>query len=91
MNENILLKQLFIELYDVNHLMLDLIGRFEDEEIGNELLINFYVENLTNDYTAEELTKHRQNVSYSCLGGLSDEEFKEFLNSYRWRKLDEEN
>ncbi len=79
MNTDIL-KQLFIELYEVNHLMMDLIFKFENTDYGDEILVEFYMENITEDFSREDLLRHKEEKTYSCLGSLSDEELGDFLN-----------
>ena len=75
-----ILKQLFIELFNVNHLMLDLIDKVEDTDWGDESLVGFYAENIKEEYNEEELLKYKDENSYSCLNNLDEEEIEEFLN-----------
>ena len=75
-----ILKQLFIELFNVNHLMLDLIDKVEDTDWGDEFLVGFYAENIKEEYNEEELLKYKDENSYSCLNNLDEEEIEEFLN-----------
>lgn len=79
MNTDIL-KQLFIELFEVNHIMLDLINKFENTDYGDEILVGFYMENITEEFNKEDLLKHREETSYSCLGSLNNEDLEEFLD-----------
>lgn len=79
MNTDIL-KQLFIELFDVNHLMLDLIDKVEDTDCGDEILVGFYTEKITSELNKEDLLKHKKEISCSCLGSLTEKQTKEFLN-----------
>lgn len=75
-----LLKDLFYELYTVSHLMNNLIFKFENTDNGDEILVGFYMENITEDFSRQDLLKHREEKSYSCLGSLNDEDLEEFLN-----------
>ena len=75
-----ILKQLFIELFEVNHLMMDLIYKFEDTDYGDEILVGFYTENITDEFSKEDLLKHKEENSYSCLGSLTEEQTEEFLD-----------
>lgn len=74
-----ILKQLFLELYSVNHLMYDLISELEDTETGDEFLVGFYTRNITEDFSREEIEVHSEEYSASCLNSLSSEEKEEFL------------
>ena len=60
--------------------MLDLIDKFEDTDYGDEILVGFYTENITDEFSKEDLLKHREENSYSCLGSLTEEQTEEFLN-----------
>lgn len=75
-----LLKDLFFELYNVSHLMNDLIFKFENTDNGDEILVGFYMENITEDFSREDLLKHREEKCYSCLGSLTEEQLEEFLD-----------
>lgn len=55
-----ILKQLFIELFKVNHLMMDLIHKFEDTDYGDEILVGFYKENITDELSKEKLLKYKE-------------------------------
>lgn len=79
MNTDIL-KQLFIELFEVNHLMMDLIFKFENTDFGDEILVGFYIENIAKEFNREDLLRYREENAYSCLGSISDEEMESFLN-----------
>lgn len=76
-----ILEELFIELFDVNHLTLDLIDEIENTKLGNEILINFYKKTIVRDLTKEELLNHKNEISYSCLGALSKSELDNFLET----------
>ena len=75
-----LLKQLFYELFDVNHLMNDLINELEETDIGYEFLQGFYIGNIQDEFTRESIIEHKESYSVSCLGGLSAEALDEFLD-----------
>lgn len=88
-----ILKQLFIELFKVNNLMLDLISYFEDVnydeandttkagiEYSYSMLNNFYLEHFREEFTKEELLEYKENTPYSCLNDLDETETENFLN-----------
>ncbi len=76
-----ILEQLFVELFEVNHLTLDLIDEIGNTKLGNEILIKFYKKTIVEDLTKEELLNHKNKVSYSCLGTLSKSELDNFLEN----------
>ena len=79
------IKYLFKELFEVNHLMLDMINELENMDCGKDFLINFYLKNIQKEYSKNDLIKHRNEIGYSVLNNLSDDEFNAFLNSiYKW-------
>lgn len=79
------IKDLFKELFEVNHLMLDMINELENMDCGKDFLINFYLKNIQGEYSKDDLIKHRNEIGYSVLNNLSDDEFNAFLNSiYKW-------
>ena len=79
------IKYLFKELFEVNHLMLDMINELENMDCGKDFLINFYLKNIQKEYSKDDLIKHRNEIGYSVLNNLSDDEFNAFLNSiYKW-------
>ena len=79
------IKHLFKELFEVNHLMLDMINELENMDCGKDFLINFYLKNIQGEYSRNDLIKHRNEIGYSVLNNLSDDEFNAFLNSiYKW-------
>ena len=79
------IKYLFKELFEVNHLMLDMINELENMDCGKDFLINFYLKNIQGEYSRNDLIKHRNEIGYSVLNNLSDDEFNGFLNSiYKW-------
>ena len=79
------IKYLFKELFEVNHLMLDMINELENMDCGKDFLINFYLKNIQGEYSRNDLIKHRNEIGYSVLNNLSDDEFNAFLNSiYKW-------
>ena len=79
------IKYLFKELFEVNHLMLDMINELENMDCGKDFLINFYLKNIQGEYSRNELIKHRNEIGYSVLNNLSDDEFNGFLNGiYKW-------
>ena len=61
--------------------MNDLIFKFENTDNGDEILVGFYMENITEDFSREDLLKHREEKGYSCLGSLTEEQLEEFLDS----------
>lgn len=79
------IKYLFEELFEVNHLMLDMINELENMDCGKDFLINFYLKNIQGEYSRNDLIKHRNEIGYSVLNNLSDDEFNGFLNGiYKW-------
>ena len=79
------IKYLFKELFEVNYLMLDMINELENMDCGKDFLINFYLKNIQGEYSRNDLIKHRNEIGYSVLNNLSDDEFNAFLNSiYKW-------
>ena len=79
------IKHLFKELFEVNHLMLDMINELENMDCGKDFLINFYLKNIQGEYSKDDLIKHRNEIGYSVLNNLSDNEFNAFLNNvYKW-------
>lgn len=79
------IKYLFKELFEVNHLMLDMINELENMDCGKDFLINFYLKNIQKEYSKDDLIKHRNEIGYSVLNNLSDNEFNAFLNDiYKW-------
>lgn len=79
------IKYLFKELFEVNHLMLDMINELENMDCGKDFLINFYLKNIQKEYSKDDLITHRNEIGYSVLNNLSDDEFNAFLNSiYKW-------
>ena len=79
------IKHLFKELFEVNHLMLDMIDELENMDCGKDFLINFYLKNIQGEYSRNDLIKHRNEIGYSVLNNLSDNEFNAFLNDiYKW-------
>jgi hypothetical protein len=81
MNTDIL-KQLFIELFQVNHIMMDLIFRFENTDNGDEILTGFYIEHITEEFEHKTwLLKYAEENPISCLNGISREERDGFLDS----------
>lgn len=76
-----ILKELFIELFNVNHLMLDLIDKVEGTGYGDEILVEFYTEKITNELNKEDLLRHKKEISCSCLGSLTEEQTEKFLNN----------
>ena len=79
------IKHLFKELFEVNHLMLDMIDELENMDCGKDFLINFYLKNIQREYSKDDLIKHRNGIGYSVLNNLSDNEFNAFLNDiYKW-------
>ena len=79
------IKYLFKELFEVNYLMLDMINELENMDCGKDLLINFYLKNIQGEYSRNDLIKHRNEIGYSVLNNLSDDEFNGFLNGiYKW-------
>ena len=79
------IKYLFKELFEVNHLMLDMINELENMDCGKDFLINFYLKNIQGEYSRNDLIKHRNEIGYSVLNNLSDNEFNAFLNDiYKW-------
>ena len=79
------IKYLFKELFEVNHLMLDMINELENMDCGKDFLINFYLKNIQGEYSRNDLIKHRNEIGYSVLNNLSDDEFNGFLNGiYKW-------
>lgn len=79
------IKYLFKELFEVNHLMLDMISELENMDYGKDFLINFYLKNIQGEYSRNDLIKHRNEIGYSVLNNLSDDEFNGFLNGiYKW-------
>ena len=79
------IKHLFKELFEVNHLMLDMINELENMDCGKDFLINFYLKNIQGEYSRNDLIKHRNEIGYSVLNNLSDDEFNGFLNGiYKW-------
>ena len=79
------IKHLFKELFEVNHLMLDMINELENMDCGKDFLINFYLKNIQGEYSRNDLIKHRNETGYSVLNNLSDDEFNGFLNGiYKW-------
>ena len=79
------IKHLFKELFEVNHLMLDMINELENMDCGKDFLINFYLKNIQREYSKDDLIKHRNEIGYSVLNNLSDDEFNGFLNGiYKW-------
>ena len=79
------IKYLFKELFEVNHLMLDMIDELENMDCGKDFLINFYLKNIQREYSKDDLIKHRNEIGYSVLNNLSDNEFNAFLNDiYKW-------
>ena len=79
------IKYLFKELFEVNHLMLDMINELENMDCGKNFLINFYLKNIQGEYSRNDLIKHRNEIGYSVLNNLSDDEFNGFLNGiYKW-------
>lgn len=79
------IKYLFKELFEVNHLMLDMIDELENMDCGKDFLINFYLKNIQREYSKDDLIKHRNEIGYSVLNNLSDNEFNAFLNDiYNW-------
>ena len=79
------IKHLFKELFEVNHLMLDMIDELENMDCGKDFLINFYLKNIQGEYSRNDLIKHRNEIGYSVLNNLSDDEFNGFLNGiYKW-------
>lgn len=80
MNTDIL-KQLFIELFQVNHIMMDLIFRFENTDNGDEVLTGFYIEHITEEFDSKsELIKYAEENPISCLNGIGTEEREQFLD-----------
>ena len=75
-----ILKQLFLELFIVNHLMLELIDDIEDTDCGDEILVEFYIRKITDEFDKKGLLEHKKECSYSCLGSLTEEQIEEFLN-----------
>lgn len=73
-----ILKQLFYELFDVNHLMNDLIDEFEQTDYGDAILISFYVSNIKDEFERKDLLEHKERFGASCLNSLSETEYKEF-------------
>ena len=79
------IKYLFKELFEVNHLMFDMINELENMDCGKDFLINFYLKNIQGEYSRNDLIKHRNEIGYSVLNNLSDDEFNGFLNGiYKW-------
>ena len=79
------IKYLFKELFEVNYLMLDMIYELENMDCGKDFLINFYLKNIQGEYSRNYLIKHRNEIGYSVLNNLSDDEFNGFLNGiYKW-------
>ena len=79
------IKHLFKELFEVNHLMLDMINELENMDCGKDFLINFYLKNIQGEYSKDDLIKHRNEIGYSVLNNLSDNEVNAFLNNvYKW-------
>ncbi len=79
------IKYLFKELFEVNYLMLDMINELENMDCGKDFLINFYLKNIQGEYSRNDLIKHRNEIGYSVLNNLSDDEFNGFLNGiYKW-------
>ena len=79
------IKYLFKELFEVNYLMLDMINELENMDCGKDFLINFYLKNIQREYSKDDLIKHRNEIGYSVLNNLSDDEFNGFLNGiYKW-------
>lgn len=76
--ENILMS-LFIELFEVNHIMLDLMD-FLDDNCGDEILFRFCKDKIADEFTREEIIEYNKQCSYSCLGDLSEKELIDFLN-----------
>lgn len=74
------IKYLFKELFEVNYLMLDMINELENMDCGKDFLINFYLKNIQGEYSRNDLIKHRNEIGYSVLNNLSDDEFNGFLN-----------
>ena len=75
-----LLKDLFLELFDVNHLMLDLIDELCDTDCGYDILTEFFINHFKNEYDIQFMLKHKENYSVSCLNNLNEEELDEFLD-----------
>ena len=61
------IKYLFKELFEVNHLMLDMINELENMDCGKDFLINFYLKNIQGEYSRNDLIKHRNEIGYSVL------------------------
>ena len=79
------IKYLFKESFEVNYLMLDMINELENMDCGKDFLINFYLKNIQGEYSRNDLIKHRNEIGYSVLNNLSDDEFNGFLNGiYKW-------
>ena len=79
------IKYLFKELFEVNYLMLDMINELENMDCGKDFLINFYLKNIQGEYSRNDLIKNRNEIGYSVLNNLSDDEFNGFLNGiYKW-------
>ena len=79
------IKHLFKELFEVNHLMLDMINELENMDCGKDFLINFYLKNIQGEYSRNDLIKKRNDIGYYVLNNLSDNEFNAFLNDiYKW-------
>lgn len=79
--EKDILEELFMELFNVSYLMLDLIIEVGYLNDGDEMLIKFYKEKITTEFTKEELLNREGKISYSCLGALSEDELNDFLES----------
>jgi len=74
-----IVKTLFLELFEVNHIMLDLMDYVEDN-YGTEALDKFCKDSIVNNYTSLGILKHNEECSYSCLGKLNEKELINFLN-----------
>ena len=74
-----ILKRLFIELFEVNHIMLDLIGEFENTDHGDEILTEFYIKRIIDEFDRDSLLEYTQENSSSCIGSMNKEELENFL------------
>lgn len=84
-----LLRQLFVELFEVNHLTLDLIDELESK--GNNIecvnferglygiLEDFFKDTIVAEFSAIELMEYKEENSSSCLNGINCYELDNFF------------
>ena len=76
-----IIKRLFIEIFEVNSLMMDLIYLMEDTNCGDEILVEFYIKNILDSFdNADSLLQYKERNPYSCLNSLDKEDLQAIID-----------